>query len=227
MTMSRRTKITSWVLLTIVVGFYSCKENPPPQTKTAAKEVQQQDQEPEPPVVGRITFMEKNVFRYLSDAKDWALAMVDVPVSDGDVLYSDVQGRSELTFPNDTKVRLNDKTKVQLDGLKGNSTALFVDSGIARIQNDSADSTVKVDTPYGQVVSKQPGAFDVYVGDSSVAVTAFKAPLQFVDGKGTPYDIRPDGDSLLANEKAVVSTQRFLNARWDSWNNDRDKELQV
>jgi hypothetical protein len=51
--------------------------------------------------------------------------MVDVPVGDGDVLYSDVQGRSEVTFPNDTKIRLNDKTKIQLDGDKGNLTSLL------------------------------------------------------------------------------------------------------
>jgi DNA segregation ATPase FtsK/SpoIIIE-like protein len=226
-TMNRRIEISFGILLATAVGFSACKENPPPLTKTASKEVKPQDQEPEPPVVGRITFMEKNVFCYLSDDKDWALAMVDVPVADGDVLYSDSQGRSELAFPNDTTIRLNDKTKVQLDALKGNSTALFVNSGIARVQNSSTENVVKVDTPYGQVLSKQPGAFDVYVGDSSVAVTAFKAPLQFVDGKGTQYDIKPDADSLLANEKAVVSTPRFLNARWDSWNNERDKELQV
>jgi DNA segregation ATPase FtsK/SpoIIIE-like protein len=225
--MNRRIEISFGILVAMAVGFSACKEDPPPQTKTAVKEVKQENQEPEPPVVGRITFMEKNVFRYLSDAKDWALVMVDVPVSDGDVLYSDAQGRSELTFPNDTKIRLNDKTKIQLDGVKGNSTSLFVNSGITRIQNDNPDNVVKVDTPYGQVFSKQPGAFDVYVGDSSVAVTPFKSPLQFVDGKGTQYEVRPDADSLLANEKAVVSTQRFLNSRWDSWNNERDKELQV
>jgi DNA segregation ATPase FtsK/SpoIIIE-like protein len=215
------------LLWTTTVGISSCQDSPPAQAKKAVTEIKKEDAEPEPPVIGRITFMEKNVFRYLRDAQDWALAMVDVPVGDGDVLYSDSQGRSELTFPNDTKVRLNDKTKVQLDGLKGNSTALFVNSGIARIQNRGADTLVKVDTPYGQVFSKQPGDFDVYVGDSSVAVTAFNKPIQFVDGKGTAYDIKPDADSLLANEKAVVSTPQYLNSRWDSWNNERDKELQV
>jgi hypothetical protein len=55
-------------------------------------------------------------------------------VSDGDVFYSDSHGRSELTFPNDTTVCLNDKTKVQVDGIKGNLTSLFVNSGIARVQ---------------------------------------------------------------------------------------------
>jgi hypothetical protein len=153
--------------------------------------------------------------------------MVDVPVSDGDVLYSDTQGRSELTFPNDTTVRLNDKTKIQIDSVKGNTTALFVNSGIARVQNRSADTTVKVDTPYGQVLANQPGAFDVYVGDSSVAVTAFQHPLKFVDGKGTSYDINPDASSLLATDKAVVPSPRFMDSGWDSWNIERDKEIQV
>jgi len=216
------------VIVALMIGFASCKDNPPPQTKTEVKEVKKNEaSEPEPPVIGRITFIEKNVFRYLSDAKDWALAMVDIPVSDGDVLYSDTQGRSELTFPNDTTVRLNDKTKIQVDSVKGNLIALFVNSGIARLQNRSADMTVKVDTPYGQVLSKQPGAFDVYVGDSSVAVTAFKQPLQFVDSKGTSYDIKPDADSLLATDKAVVHSPRFMDSNWDSWNNERDKEIQI
>jgi DNA segregation ATPase FtsK/SpoIIIE-like protein len=217
-----------WILLLLAIGFASCKDNPAPQTKAEVKEVKKdQASEPEPPVIGRITFVEKNVFRYLSDAKDWTLAMVDIPVSDGDVLYSDTQGRSELTFPNDTTLRLNDKTKIQLDSVKGNLVALFVNSGIARVQNRSADTTVKVDTPYGQVLSNQPGAFDVYVGDSSVAVTALKQPLKFVDGKGTSYDINPDASTLLATDKAVVPSPRFMDSSWDSWNIERDKEIQV
>jgi len=222
--MQHRAKFTFLVLFAFAVGLSSCKENPPPQTKT---EIKKEAPEPEPAVVGRLTFMEKNVFRYLRDAKDWALAIVDVPVVDGDVLYSDVQGRSELTFPNDTKVRINDKTKVQLDGVTGNQTALFVSSGVARIQNRSADTLVKVDTPYGQVRSKQPGAFDVYVGDSSVAVTAFNEGVRFVDGKGTQYDVKPGAESLLANRSAVLSSQRFLDSTWDSWNNERDNESKL
>jgi DNA segregation ATPase FtsK/SpoIIIE-like protein len=223
MLMKHRVKFTFLVFLAIAVGLSSCKENPPPQTKT---EVKKEDPEPEPTVVGRITFMEKNVFRYLRDAKDWALAMVDVPVGDGDVLYSDVQGRSELTFPNDTKIRLNDKTKIQLDGVKGNLTSLFVNSGVARIQNRSADTAVRVDTPYGQVLSKRPATFDVYVGDSSVAVTALNEAVNFIDGKGNNYDVMPNSDSLLANDQAVVSSRRFLDSRWDTWNNERDGEWQ-
>ncbi len=225
--MTRRLTFTFLVLSAVALGTSSCKEDPAPQGNIAVKELNKENTEPEPPVIGRITFIERNLFRYLRDAKDWALAMVDVPVSDGDILYSDAQGRSELTFPNDTKIRLNDKTKVQLDGLTGTSTALFVNSGIARFHNGDAGTTVKVDTPYGQVLSKQPGTFDVYVGDSSVAVTAFKQPVRFVDRKGTQYEVRPDAKSLLANEKMVVSTSRFVNSSWDTWNNERDQELQV
>jgi DNA segregation ATPase FtsK/SpoIIIE-like protein len=222
--MKDRLKFTFLVFLAMAVGLSSCKENPPPQPKAEATKAP--EAEPEPPAIGRITFMEKNVFRYLRDAKDWALAMVDVPVGDGDVLYSDVQGRSELTFPNDTKIRLNDKTKIQLDGVKGNQTSLFLNSGVARIQNRSADTVVKVDTPYGQVLSKRPATFDVYVGDSSVAVTALNEAVNFIDGKGNNYDVKPNSDSLLANDQNAVSSRRLVDSRWDSWNNERDGEWQ-
>ena len=80
--MKDRLKFTFLVLLAMAVGLSSCKENPPPQPKA---EIKKEAAEPEPAVVGRLTFMEKNVFRYLRDAKDWALAMVDVPVGDGDI----------------------------------------------------------------------------------------------------------------------------------------------
>jgi DNA segregation ATPase FtsK/SpoIIIE-like protein len=67
----------------------------------------------------------------------------------------------------------------------------------------------------------------VYVGDSSVAVTALNEAVRFVDAKGNNYDVRPDSDSLLANDRAVVSSRRFLDSRWDSWNNERDNESKL
>src|SRR5262245_31405845 len=229
--MKQRAELALWVILAMAVGLWSCKQTPAPssQAKTETKEIQKEaaDAEPEPPVIGRLAFMEKNVFRFLPEEKDWSLAMVDVPVGDGDIFYSDTQGRSEVTFPNDSKIRINDKSKIQFDQVKSNQTSVFVNSGVARIQNRSAENTVKVDTPYGQVLAKQPASFDVYVGDSSVAVTAFKQGVEFVDSKGNHYEVKPDGDSLVANESAVTLSSRFLDSRWDNWNNERDGESKL
>lgn len=175
-------------------------------------------------VVGRVTFLEKNLFRYIQEAKDWSLAVRDIPVIDGDVFYSDTPGRSEFTFPNDSKIRLNDQTKIQIDGIKENLTAVYVNSGVARIQNRSAETVVKVETPFGQVLSNQPSAFDVYVGDSSTIVTGVNGSARFLDGRNNQYDVSAGGDSLVADQNSVASSRRYLDSRWDAWNSQMDAE---
>ena len=222
--MMRRMNLISLAILVTLVALPACTEKPT-ETKQAKTEPQDKpEQGQEQAVVGRITFLEKNLFRYLEDAKDWALAARDVPVGDGDVLYSDVQGRSELTFPNDSKIRINDKTKIKIDGVKENLTSVYVNSGIARIQNRSADTAIKVETPFGQVLSKQPSTFDVYVGDSSAIVTGVNGSVRFVDGKNNQYDVKPGADSLVADQNSVASTRRYLDSRWDAWNKQMDGE---
>ena len=71
----QRATFTILFLAAIAVGFASCKEAAPPQTKAEVKKV---DAEPEPPVIGRLTFMEKNVFRYLRDTFAGARTIHDV-----------------------------------------------------------------------------------------------------------------------------------------------------
>ena len=224
--MKRGINLISLAILAILIALPACTEKKT-ETTPAAPATQaggETQEKQEQAVVGRITFLEKNLFRYLEDSKDWALAARDVPVGDGDVLYSDVQGRSELTFPNDTKIRINDKTKIKIDGVKENLTSVYVNSGAARIQNRSADTVVKIETPYGQVLSKQPSSFDVYVGDSSAIVTGINGTARFVDGKNNQYDVKSDADSLLADQNSVASSRRYLDSRWDAWNRQMDGE---
>jgi hypothetical protein len=224
--MKREINLISLVIVAILVALPACTEKKTETTPAtpATQAGGDTEQKEEQAVVGRITFLEKNLFRYLEDAKDWALAARDVPVGDGDVLYSDVQGRSELTFPNDTKIRINDKTKIKIDGVKENLTSVYVNSGVARIQNRSADTAIKVETPFGQVLSKQPSAFDVYVGDSSAIVTGVNGSVRFVDGKNNQYDVKSDADSLQADQGSVASSRRYLDSRWDAWNRQMDGE---
>ena len=224
--MKRRINLISLAILAILIALPACTEKKT-ETTPAAPATQaggETQEKQEQAVVGRITFLEKNLFRYLEDAKDWALAARDVPVGDGDVLYSDVQGRSEFTFPNDSKIRINDKTKIKIDGVKENLTSVYVNSGIARIQNRSADTAIKVETPFGQVLSNQPSTFDVYVGDSSAIITGVNGSARFVDGKNNQYDVKSDADSLLADQGSVASSRRHLDSGWDAWNRQMDGE---
>lgn len=214
--MKSRPKLLLVIALVALEAVLGCRN------KTATKTEKPEDEQV---VVGRITFLERNVFRYLQEAKDWTLAVLDIPVRGGDVLYSDVQGKTELTFPNDTKVRLNDTTKIQLDALKGNLTSVYLNSGVARVQNRGTDAVVKVETPYGQIVSRQPSSFDVYVNDKSVTITSLKGAVTFIDSKETERNLQPESGSLRADETSVSSSPRVVDQKWDRWNDDRDNDV--
>ena len=90
--MKPRLTIIALVLLTVLGGLTACKEN-----RTQTTEDTQGKPDQEQLIVGRVTFLEKNLFRYLRDIKDWTLAFRDVPVTAGDVPYSAVHGRSEIS----------------------------------------------------------------------------------------------------------------------------------
>jgi hypothetical protein len=220
--MKRAKNLIFLAVLVILVGLLAYIGKPTEANQAGSEPQDEPEQGQEQVIVGRITFLEKNLFRYLQEEKDWALAARDIPVGDGDVFYSEVQGRSELTFPNDTKIRLNDNTKIQIDGIKENLTSVYVNSGVARIQNRSSDTAIKVETPYGEVLSNQPSAFDVYVGDSSAVVTGINGSARFVDGKNNQYDVKAGADSLVADQNSVASTRRHLDSRWDNWNSQMD-----
>jgi len=217
--MNPRLALIALALLTLLGGLSACKETRKETTQdTQGKADQEQI------IVGRVTYLEKTLFRYLRDIKDWTLAFRDVPVTAGDVLYSAVQGRSEITFPNDTQVRLNDNSKIQLDSVKGNLTSVYVHSGAVRIQNRGADTLVKVETPHGQILSPQASTFDVFVGPSSTVVTSINGKSRFVDAKDRHYEVKGDSDSLLADKSEAVSFRRYRDPKWDEWNNERDTE---
>jgi hypothetical protein len=218
--------MTSWrsettIGLLVMLGFLSaCRDNRPKSTSEETPVRQDQEQI----IIGRISFLEKNVYRFLRDANDWTLAMRDVPVEQGDVIYSAAEGRSELTIPNETKVRLNDNTKLQLDGLKADLTSVYVKSGTMRMISQGAGTVYKIDTPFGQVLSRQPSTVDVTIGPDSAVVTALDGAARFVDLKERQYDLRPGSNSLLADQNAAVSFRRDRDQNWDDWNNERDNE---
>jgi hypothetical protein len=74
------------------------------------------------------------------------------------------------------------------------------------------------------VLSKEPSAFDVYVGDSSAIITGVNGSARFVDSQNIQYDVKPDADSLVADQNSVASSRRFLDSRWDNWNSQMDGE---
>ncbi len=174
-------------------------------------------------LVGRISYIEGQLLRYVPEDKDWVAAVIDAPFGMEDSLYTAENSRAEFIIPNNTWIRIDDKTQIQVLALEDDATQVDVASGVARFYNRSAQGVIKATTPFGYVIAPSNTTFDLYVGDESVEVIALKGTVDFIHGAGnTKYEVTAGSFSILADNKRVASGKGTALPAWDSWNVVRD-----
>jgi hypothetical protein len=186
---------------------------------------QSEDQEEEENVlVGRITYIEGEILRYVPDEEDWVVTVADAPFGLEDALYSDEDARAELIMPNETWFRIDGETQIQLIELQEDFTEIDVASGIARFYNKGSETEIKVTTPFGYVSAAEGTVFDVYVGEESVEVIALAGTVDYVhEATEERYEVTAGSASLLADNEQVSDGEGVVNEEWDEWNKERDE----
>jgi hypothetical protein len=174
-------------------------------------------------LVGRISYVEGKLLRYVPEEKDWVVTVKDAPFGMNDALYSYGDTKAEFIMPNNTLVRTGGDTQVQLIALESGVTEVDVASGKARFYNKSADGVIKATTPFGYVVAPAEAIFDLYVGDESLEVIGVRGKVDFIlDSDQTRYEVIAGSSSIIADQTRVSSGEGVVDADWDIWNTDRE-----
>ena len=177
----------------------------------------------EPVLVGRISYIEGQILRYIPETKDWVIVRKDAPFGLDDALYSDASAKAEFIFPNRLLVRIGASTQIQLIALKSDASEMDVASGVARFYNKNPEGMLKVTTPFGYVLAEPGSTFDLYAGDQSVEVIALAGRVDyFQQDSNAKYEVTPGGASILADATQVATGEGTLDAPWDDWNVARD-----
>lgn len=178
----------------------------------------------EPVLVGRITFVEDQLLRYVHAEQDWVATVKDAPFGLEDALYANDTGKAEFKLPNSTWVRIGADTQLQLIALKEDATEIDVAAGTARFYNKSSNAVIKATTPFGYVVSQPGTAFDLYVGDESVEIICLDGSIDFIiEGNDSKYVIEAGGSSIICDGKQAVEGDGTVDADWDEWNLQREE----
>lgn len=166
-------------------------------------------------LVGRISYVEGDLLRYVPEEKDWEATVEDAPFGLDDALYSAENAKAEFIMPNGTWIRMDGVTQIQLLALNDKVTEVDVASGVARFYNNGTGDVVKATTPFGYVVAPAGSSFDLYVGDSSVEVIPLRGRVDFIhEADNTRYDVS-GSSSLIADSRDVSSGQGVVDADWD------------
>ena len=200
------------ILLFAAAPIASSQPDPPREEESQQK----------PVLVGRISHVEGQLLRYIPSEKDWVATREDAPFGLDDALYSNEKGKAEFIMPNNTWVRIDGDTQIQMIRMEEDLTEMDLASGTARFYNKSSTGLIKATTPFGYVVAGPQTTFDLCVGDESAEVIALNGKVDFVHPSGeAKYEVAAGSSSLLADGQQISSGEGRPDADWDEWNSTR------
>jgi len=174
-------------------------------------------------LVGKISYVEGELLRYVPDEQDWVATDDDAPFGIGDIVYSSFDGKAEMIMPNNTWIRIGGDTQIQLIQLNEEATEIDLDSATARLYNKSSRAIMKVTTAFGQVIAPADTIVDIYANQNAVEIIALQGTVFFVHNSAdTRHEVIAGSSSILADRRKVTANQGLVASGWDAWNTERD-----
>ncbi|HEV3425676.1 MAG TPA: DUF6600 domain-containing protein [Paraburkholderia sp.] len=170
-------RITGYTLIAAAAFSFAAQaavaqEAPPPNTAPAA--TQTTGNTDPPGRVARLNYTAGAVTTEPAGATDWSYAQINRPLTTGDQLWNDQNGRSEMHIGS-TAVRMGESTSLNILNLDDSSTQLKVAQGTlsTRVRELPPGSTYEIDTPNLALGVNGPGDYrvDVAPDGSSTTVT--------------------------------------------------------
>jgi hypothetical protein len=188
------------------------------------------DDDDPPSVVARLAYTQGAVSFQPGGTDDWVEASINRPITTGDKLWSDSDGRVELQLDAST-IRLANNTGFSFLNLGDNITQVRLTEGelLIRVRHLEQDETYEIDTPNLAFSITRPGTYRVTVneGGDSTGIIVRKGEGQ-VTGGGTSYSVRENDDAVFeGSEQLNADVQDYSGDTddFDSWSDSRDQHV--
>jgi len=150
----------------------------------------QNTDDPDPPGrAGRLSLVQGDVSLQPAGAQDWANAVVNRPLTTGDRLWSDQDGRAEVQVGPAT-VRLGSNTGFSFLNVDDDTIQARMTAGVVNLRVRSLDSNdhVEIDTPNLALSILRPGNYRVEVNDAG-DTTVVKVSEGEAEASGGSQDV--------------------------------------
>ena len=170
-------------------------------------------------VVGRISHIEGEIYRYMDVDNSWAATQLQSPAGIEDVLATGTDSRAEIIFPNGMLVRLDEKTEIEILELEDDLGVLVLSSGLARFYNRSGSGELLIETARGTATIGPGSVLDMQADSRSVTVSsvAGTGTFQSVQNGVERLEIISGATSLEFREETLVAGGGPLRLSWDMW----------
>jgi hypothetical protein len=186
------------------------------------------DEDDPPSVVARLAFSQGAVSFQPAGTDDWVDAGVNRPVTIGDKLWSDQDGRVELQLDAST-IRLFHSTGFSFLNLNDNVTQVRLSEGtiLVRVRHLDENETYEIDTPNLAFSIFRPGTYRINVdeGGDATSIRVRDGEGQ-VTGGGASYSVRAHDDAVFSGTDQLNADVQDLSAdydEFDTWSANRDR----
>ena len=170
-------------------------------------------------VVGRISHVEGDIYRYMDVDDSWVATQLQSPVGIEDVLATGPESRAEITFPNDLLMRMDGNTEIDILELDDGLGVFVLRSGLARIYNRSGSGKLVIETVQGTATVSPGSVIDMRAEGSSVVVSAVagQAAFKSIHNGAESLEVISGTTSLEFTDGSIVAGTGPISRNWDKW----------
>ena len=185
------------------------------------------DQDDPPTRVARLAYVEGSVSFQPGGTDDWVAPPVNRPLTTGDKLWSDRDGRIELQLDG-SFLRLASNSAVSLLNIGDHVTQIQLSAGtlVVRVRRLDDDETYEIDTPNLAFSILRPGLYRLTVDDSgNTTAIAVRSGQGEVTGGGVAYAVRASEYDVFSGTDELAETQQGYvpgEDTFDAWSASRD-----
>ena len=185
------------------------------------------DQDDPPTRAARLAYLEGSVSFQPAGTEDWVTPPVNRPLTTGDRLWSDRDGRVELQLGG-SFLRLGNNSAVSFLNLGNSVTQIQLTAGslLVRVRRLEDDETYEIDTPNLAFSILRPGLYRLSVDDTRGTTTIGVSSGQGeAAGAGAAYSVRAGEHDVFSGTDELVLVQQAYESRadaFDAWSASRD-----
>jgi hypothetical protein len=186
------------------------------------------DDEDPPSRIARLAYAQGSVSFQPAGTNDWVTAGLNRPVTTGDRLWCDNDGRTELQLDG-SLIRLSNNTGFSFLNLSDRVTQIQLSSGtlLVRVRRLDDNETYEIDTPNLAFSVLRPGVYRVNVNEAgdSTAIKIRSGEGE-VTGGGAAYTVHANNyDTFSGTDQLSASSETYRDDQdqFDSWAATRDR----
>jgi DNA segregation ATPase FtsK/SpoIIIE-like protein len=185
------------------------------------------DNDDPPTRVARLAYAQGSVSFEPAGTSDWVAAGLNRPMTTGDKIWSDSDGRVELQLDG-SLLRLSQNTGCSFLNLSDNATQVQLTAGtlLVRVRRLDENETYEIDTPNLAFSVLRPGLYKIAVnenGDATVVIA--RSGEGEVTGGGAAYTIHAHDSYVFSGTDQLYATRedRGDQDQFDAWADSRDR----